>query len=189
MGTGISWIGILGLSVGLAADALAVSIAVGLALKSVTPRHVFRLGFHFGLFQAMMPIIGWLAGEQLAGSIAGYDHWMAFGLLSAVGGKMLWEAWHKDETQQGGDPTRGLMLVTLSVATSMDALAVGLSMAFLGVSMWLPSAVIGVITAAITSVGITFSGRIGSRWGHWAEAGGGCVLISIGVKMLVGHVW
>ncbi|MEN6459191.1 MAG: manganese efflux pump MntP family protein [Thermoguttaceae bacterium] len=183
----MNWLSVLGLAVGLGTDALAVSIAVGMALDRVTPRHVFRLGFHFGLFQCMMPIVGWLAGRQVAGYIGGFDHWVAFGLLCAVGAKMLWEAWDDDQTASDRDPTRGLTLVALSLATSLDALAVGLSMAFSRVSMWWPSVVIGLVTATMTSLGITFSSRIGSRFGHWAETAGGSVLILLGVWMLVGH--
>ncbi len=189
MGTDINWLSLLGLSLGLATDALAVSVAVGLALESVTPRHVFRLGFHFGLFQFIMPVVGWLAGRQLAGYIGGFDHWVAFLLLAGVGGKMLWEARHENPAGSGRDPTRGLTLVALSLATSLDALAVGLSMAFLHVSMWWPAVVIGVITAVMTALGTTFSSRIGSRFGHWADAAGGSVLILIGLWMLIGHLW
>jgi manganese efflux pump family protein len=182
----LSWLSLLGIAVGLAMDAFAVSIAAGLAVDSVTPRHVFRIGFHFGLFQFMMPVIGWLAGGQLAAYFGGYDHWVAFALLVYVGGRMLWEArCEKKAERSGRDPTRGLMLVTLSIATSLDALAVGVSMAFLGVSVWIPAVVIGIITATLSAVGITFGGRIGPRWQHWAEAGGGIVLILIGLKILV----
>ena len=181
----LSWLALLGLSVGLAMDAFAVAVAAGMAVDAVTPRHVFRLGFHFGLFQFMMPIVGWLAGEQLAASISGYDHWVAFALLDYVGGKMLWEARGKKNAEGNSDPTRGLRLLTLSVATSIDALAVGMSMAFMGVSVWFPSVVIGVVTATLTAVGITFGGRIGSRWGRWAEVAGGIVLILIGFKVLL----
>ena len=114
---------------------------------------------------------------------------MAFALLAYVGGKMLWEAREKKsrrESPPGNDPTRGLKLLTLSVATSLDALAVGMSMAFLGVSVWFPSVVIGVVTATLTAIGITFGSRIGSRWGHWADIAGGVVLILIGFKVLLG---
>jgi len=151
----------------------------------VTPRHTFRIAFHFGLFQFLMPIIGWLAGEQLIRYIHDYDRWIAFGLLAFVGGKMLWEAWGNKESKTDSDPTRGLMLVTLSVATSIDALAVGMSMALLGVSILLPSIVIGVVTVALSALGITFGGRIGPRWQRWAEIAGGLVLILIGLKILV----
>lgn len=186
----LGWLELIGISVGLAMDAFAVAVATGITLDRVTPRHVFRLSFHFGLFQFVMPIIGWLAGQRLAGQrLAGqfndYDHWVAFALLGYVGGKMLWEAWSDKDAGSENDPTRGLRLLTLSVATSIDALAVGVSMALLGVSVWFPSVVIGLITAALTSIGITFGGRIGSRWGCWAEVAGGVVLILIGFKVLL----
>jgi manganese efflux pump family protein len=182
----LSWLSLLGIAVGLAMDAFAVSIAAGLAVSSVTPRHVFRIGFHFGLFQFMMPVIGWLAGTQLAAYFGRYDHWVAFALLVYVGGRMLWEARSEKKAEESGrDPTRGMMLVTLSVATSLDALAVGMSMAMLGVRVWIPAIVIGIVTAALSAIGITFGGRIGPRWERWAEAAGGIVLILIGFKILV----
>jgi manganese efflux pump family protein len=184
----LSWLALLALSVGLAMDALAVAVAAGLTIGTVTPRHVFRLGFHFGLFQFMMPIIGWLAGESLTAYIDGYDCWLAFALLGYVGGKMLWEARGPRDPENSNDPTRGLRLVTLSVATSIDALAVGMSMALLGVSVWFPSVVIGAVTAALTAVGISFGAQIGSRWGRWAEVTGGLVLILLGLKFLIGHL-
>jgi manganese efflux pump family protein len=180
----LSVLSLLGIAVGLAMDAFAVSIAAGLAVASVTPRHVFRISFHFGLFQFMMPIIGWLAGGQVAAYFGQYDHWAAFGLLVYVGGRMLWEAHREKKPENERDPTRGLTLVTLSIATSLDALAVGVSMALLGVSVWIPAVVIGCITAALSAVGITFGGRIGPRWQRWAEAAGGFVLIAIGLKVL-----
>jgi manganese efflux pump family protein len=180
----LGWLAILGLSVGLAMDAFAVAVATGMTLDSVTPRHVFRLGFHFGLFQFMMPIIGWLAGEELSARVGDYDHWLAFALLAGVGGKMLWEAHCEKDADTGNDPTRGLRLLTLSVATSLDALAVGMSMALVGVSVWIPSVVIGIVTATLTATGIVFGGRIGSRWGRWADLAGGIVLIVIGIKVL-----
>ena len=178
----------LGIAVGLAMDAFAVSVAAGLTVRPITPRHVFRLAFHFGLFQALMPILGWAAGKELASAISAYDHWAAFGLLAFVGGKMLWEARREGAVQAQSDPTRGLTLVALSVATSIDALAVGLSMGFMQISVWLPAAVIGVVAAALTVVGFRFGASIGLRWGRWAEAVGGCVLLFIGVKILVSHL-
>lgn len=184
----ISWLSMLGLAVGLSMDAFAVSIATGLSLGKVTKRQVFRLAFHFGLFQFLMPILGWLAGATLAAQISEFDHWVAFGLLAFVGAKMLWEA-RGGDSAISGDPTRGLRLVTLSVATSIDALAVGMSMALVGVSVWFPSVVIGIITASLTAVGIVFGSRIGPRWGQWAEAVGGIVLILIGVKILLEHLF
>lgn len=179
---------LLGIAVGLAMDAFAVSIAVGLSLNQVTPRHTFRLAFHFGLFQFLMPVIGWLGGTQLSGSITACDHWLAFGLLSFVGGKMLWEARCDEKPDSCADPTRGLMLITLSLATSMDALAVGLSMAFMQVSVWGPSVVIGLVAATLTAIGIRFGSRLGCRWGRWAEIAGGIVLMGIGVHILISHL-
>ncbi len=179
---------LLGIAVGLAMDAFAVSIAAGLTLAPVSPRQMFRLAFHFGLFQFMTPILGWLAGKELAPHIGAYDHWVAFGLLGLVGGKMLLEAGRQKEPNDKADPTRGLMLVTLSVATSIDALAVGLSMAFLRDSVWTAAVAIGLMAAALSAVGIGFGGRLGRSWGRWAEAAGGCLLLLIGVRILAGHL-
>jgi putative Mn2+ efflux pump MntP len=178
----------LGMAVGLALDAFAVSIIVGLTLETITWRHVFRLAFHFGMFQFLMPVIGWLAGEELVAYVNGYGSWVAFVLLVSVGGKMLWESHKSEAKNSGSDPTRGVMLVTLSVATSIDALAVGMSMALWGVSVWVPSVVIGVVTATLTTLGIRFGSRLGARWSHWAEIIGGSVLILIGVRMLLGSL-
>ncbi|RPI59517.1 MAG: manganese efflux pump [Planctomycetaceae bacterium] len=184
----MDWLNIFGLAVGLAMDALAVSIATGLTLPQVTHRHVFRMAFHFGLFQFFMPIIGYFAGKTVANYISGYDHWLAFGLLTIIGAKMLWESREAHKPENRGDPTRGLMLLTLSVATSIDALAVGLSMAFINVSIWTPSIVIGLVAATLTAVGICFGSRIGHRFGKIAEIGGGLILIAIGVKILIDHL-
>ncbi len=183
-----NWFNLLSIAVGLAMDAFAVAVAAGVAVKTVTPRHVFRIGFHFGLFQFLMPIVGWTAGRQLAGCIGAYDRWLAFLLLGGVGGKMLWESFgQKDETASKSDPTRGFLLLTLSVAAITVALAVGVSMAFLKVSVLLPCVVIGAIAAALSSFGILLggSGRIGARWERWAEAAGGIVLLLLGLKVLI----
>ena len=178
---------ILGIALGLAMDAFAVAIAVGLSIPALTRRHVFRLAWHFALFQAMMPVIGWLAGRTVSSYIAAFDHWVAFGLLSVIGGKMIYEAGHPEQAADRGDPTRGLMLVTLSVATSIDALAVGLSLAFLDLSIWLPSVVIGIVAGILTTVGICFGNRLGKQWEHRAELIGGGVLLLIGLRILLSH--
>ena len=167
-------------------DAFAVAVATGLTLDEVNDGHRFRLGFHFGLFQCLMPILGWLAGNGLLTYIRQYDHWVAFVLLSLVGGKMLWEAFapgHESERSRA-DPTRGWSLVTLSIATSLDALAVGLSMAALRVSVWIPSVVIGLVTGGLTVLGLGFGKRLGARWERWADVIGGLVLVAIGAKIL-----
>ena len=184
----ISWtwaLNLVGIAVGLAMDALAVSISAGMTLAPVTPRQVFRLAFHFGLFQCLMPILGWIAGNQIAGHLARFNGWIAFGLLAYVGGKMLWEAWQGDGSESRTDPTRGMTLVTLCIATSIDALAVGVSMALVGVSVWVPAVVIGIITGVLSALGITFGGRVGNACGRWAEVAGGCVLLLIGLRVLL----
>lgn len=186
----MSWLNILGVALALAMDAFAVAVAAGLSIPRLTGRHVFRLAWHFGLFQALMPVLGWAAGRTVAESVAAWDHWVAFGLLSLLGGKMLFEAvTHKEERAFArADPTRGWSLVLLSLATSLDALAAGLSMAMLNVSVWLPSVVIGLVAGGLTLAGIRFGNRIGRRFEHWAEGLGGAVLIAIGLRVLLGHL-
>jgi len=173
---------------GLAMDAFAVSIAAGLAIPKITGRHVFRIAFHFGLFQALMPVVGWLLGAAVARHLAAWDHWIAMALLGFIGSKMLYEAIRGEGQKSCADPTRGARLVTLSVATSIDAFAVGLSLAMLRVSIWQPAVVIGVITAALSTVGILFGSRLGCRWGTRAQIAGGLVLIAIGVRIVISHI-
>ncbi len=182
------WFNIVAIAIGLAMDAFAVAIAAGLTIERLTGRHIFRIAFHFGLFQCMMPIIGWFCGRTIAGYVQAYDHWVAFGLLGAIGGKMLWDAIFGDDDKFGKDPSRSWTLVMLSVATSIDALAVGLSMACLGVSIWLPSIIIGLVAGGMSLVGIRLGSRLGNRTRLWAECFGGIVLIGIGVRILVVHL-
>ncbi len=180
---------LFGIALALAMDAFAVALGTGMNLAKLTGRHLFRLGFHFGLFQALMPVIGWLAGIGLQQKIAAWDHWIAFGLLAFVGGHMLWEARseaHEEKADQ--DPTRGMSLVILSVATSIDALAVGFSLSVLGVSIWTPALVIGLVAGVLTVAGMLLGRRAGDQWGPRVEIAGGLILIGIGVKILVEHL-
>jgi len=180
---------IVGIAFGLAMDAFAVSLAVGLRLEICGFHPVFRLSFHFGLFQFMMPIIGWWGGLSLAGWARSIDHWIAFGLLVIIGGKMLYQALCNDgESKIGDDSTRGLSLVILSIATSIDALAVGVSMAMMRVSIWIPSIIIGLVAAGMTALGMVYGCRLGARFGRWMEILGAIILISIGIKILVEHL-
>ncbi|MHB0868019.1 MAG: manganese efflux pump MntP [Chloroflexota bacterium] len=179
---------LLAIAFGLAMDAFSVAVASGIVLGKVTRRHLFRLSFHFGLFQAGMPVLGWLAGSLVAEQIGAFDHWLAFGLLGFVGGKMLWEALRPEAEYVRGDPTRGTTLVMLSVATSIDALAIGLSLALLRVPVLFPALVIGVVAAAMTALGLQLGKRAGHLLGNKMEILGGLVLIGIGFKILLSHV-
>lgn len=181
---------VIGIGAGLSMDAFAVAIASSVALRHVSPRQVFRLAFHFGLFQAFMPMLGWAAGRLIAGYIQQWDHWVAFGLLTFVGVKAIREALHGAEGHERirTDPTRGLSLVALSVATSIDAFAVGLTFAMLDVSIWYPCVLIGLITASLTTAGMLFGAKLGQRFGSRVEVLGGIVLILIGVSIVVRHL-
>ncbi len=171
-------------------DAFAVSIAAGVSLKHVSFRQTFRLSWHFGFFQALMPIIGWSAGLTVRSLIETYDHWVAFGLLAFVVVNMIREAF-RDYRTKGKviDPTKGLTLVMLSIATSIDALAVGLSMSLIRVSIWAPALIIGIVAGAFTIIGLQLGKRVGavSRLRRYAEALGGTVLLIIGLKILHDH--
>ena len=178
---------LVGLAVGLAMDALAVAISVSIKLRTTTLRQVFRLSFHFGLFQAVMPVLGWAMGYYAAALVSQVDHWVVFFLLSFIGVKAIVEAIWDLEAGEGGinDPTRGLSLVALSVATSLDAFVVGISFAMLSLNVWYAAVMIGVITGALTMVGMLFGRYLGRRLGTTMEVIGGLVLILIGVKTLI----
>ena len=184
----MDWLTIFGLAVALAMDAFAVALGVGINLSPLTGRHLFRLGFHFGLFQALMPILGWLAGMTIQKWIYAYDHWIAFGLLVFVGVKMLYEAFHKDESKDAKDPTRGLTLIILSLATSIDALAVGLSLGMLDISVWTPALVIGLVAGILTVAGLLLGRRCSTIWGKRVEILGGLILCAIGTRILLQHL-
>ncbi|QJB55936.1 manganese efflux pump MntP family protein [Pseudodesulfovibrio sp. zrk46] len=176
------------IAIALAMDAFAVAIATGVALKTVSPRQTFRLAWHFGLFQALMPIIGWYLGSTVRAYIEAYDHWIAFVLLGYIGFNMIKEAF-EDDDEAKGDPTKGMTLVVLSVATSIDALAVGLSLSMLGLSVWWPALIIGIVAVLFTAVGLHIGKTAGQAKSisKYAELLGGVVLFIIGVKILWEH--
>jgi manganese efflux pump family protein len=184
----MNWLSTGGIAIGLAMDAFAVAIAAGLTIERLTGRHVFRIAFHFGLFQFMMPIIGWYCGRSVASHVQAFDHWVAFGLLGLIGGKMLWDALSTDDERMRKDPSRSWSLVMLSVATSIDALAVGVSLAFLNVSIWLPSIIIGLVAGLMSLIGICLGSKLGNRTRRLAECFGGLVLIGIGIRILSVHL-
>jgi putative Mn2+ efflux pump MntP len=177
------------IAVGLAMDAFAVSLGAGAGGHMRRTRPALRLAFHLGLFQFMMPVIGWYLGNRAAAIIAPVDHLVALILLSVVGGRMIRSGLSADSEVTGDDPSRGLTLVALSVATSIDAFAIGLSLAVLGVGIWYPSVVIGVLTALLSLVGIHLGKSFGDRLGSTAEVLGGLLLIGIGIKVCLEHMF
>ena len=176
-------------ALGLAMDALAVSIGVSLAQDKLSRVQILRMALFFGLFQALMPILGWLVGKGFAALIRNIDHWVAFGLLMLIGGRMIFESFSKKKDEgRNTDKTRGLSLVVLSVATSIDAFAAGLGLAALDVLIWLPAAVIGAVAFLMTGLGASLGPLVGRMAGRRAELAGGLVLIGIGIKILIDHL-
>ena len=172
---------------GLAMDAFAVSVGKGLTLDRVEPRHALKAGVWFGGFQALMPIIGYLLGQSFSSIVVSIDHWIAFGLLVLIGLNMIREAiWGEEESQDSNFGVRHMLI--MAVATSIDALAVGISMAFLGINIWLAAAIIGVITFLLSASGIYLGRTVGGKLGDKAGILGGIVLIAIGIKILVEHL-
>jgi len=180
---------ILLVAVALGMDAFSVAIGIGAVSRRVSPAPVFRLAASFGLFQFFMPIAGWLGGMTIAAYIDSFDHWLAFALLLYVGGKMIHESLRGEEAPEpANDPTRGLTLLMLSVATSIDALAVGLSLALLKTPILYPSIIIGIVAFLMTALGMIFGERLGRMFGKRVEVAGGLILIGIGLKILWDHL-
>ena len=177
---------LMALAVALAMDAFAVALAAGAILHPLSFRPCFRLAFHFGLFQALMPIIGWLAGMTVQSFVAAWSPWLAFALLLFVGGRMVHEALAAEEGEtRKTDPSRGMTMVALSVATSIDALAVGLTLAMVKVVIWMPALIIGLVACGFTIAGLFLGTRAGVFWGRRVEVAGGLILILIGLKILL----
>ncbi|MCP4748907.1 MAG: manganese efflux pump [Desulfobacteraceae bacterium] len=171
-------------------DAFAVAIAAGITLGRVGFRQNFRLAWHFGFFQAAMPVIGWYAGLTVRDMIALYDHWIAFGLLLFISQGMLRQALSKKEDDKRvKDPTKGVAMVMLSVATSLDALAVGLTLSMINVSIWAPAAVIGAVACVFTTIGMHLGKHAAKAdfMRRYADAFGALVLILIGLNILREH--
>ncbi|MCP3872857.1 MAG: manganese efflux pump [Desulfobacteraceae bacterium] len=176
------------IAIGLAMDASAVSLAAAAAGFAKDGRAIFRLSFHFGLFQFLMPVVGWFLGISFVSYFKVFDHWIAFFLLAFVGIRMIIEGMNKDSESQKKDPSKGMTMVMLSVATSIDALAVGLSLAVLDVSIWYPSIMIGVITTGMSIVAIKIGVKLGVMFGKRMEIFGGIVLLIIGGRILFSHL-
>ncbi|MCF7669767.1 MAG: manganese efflux pump MntP family protein [Verrucomicrobia bacterium] len=177
-------------AVAVAMDAFAVSIAAGVSLKTLNPGRRFRLSWHFGLFQALMPLIGWYLGSSVHSLIERFDHWIAFGLLALVGVHMIRDFFSNSAPEEmTKDPTRGLTLLFLSISTSIDALAVGISMSMVGITIFFPVVVIGLVAMFFTLIGLEIGARMSrnSRISPFAQLMGGAILLAIGVSILYEH--
>lgn len=175
------------LAVGLSMDALAVSICKGLSIQALKPRHAVTVGLWFGVFQALMPSIGYLLGSAFTDMITSVDHWIAFVLLAIIGGNMIRESRDKEEENCSSSLAFGEMLM-LAIATSIDALAVGVTFAFLRVNLLPAVTLIGVCTFLISAAGVKIGNVFGARYKSKAELLGGVVLILIGLKILLEHL-
>ncbi len=175
------------IAVGLSMDAFAVSICKGMSVQHLRPKHAGLTALWFGGFQALMPLIGFYLGFSFAGFVESVDHWIAFILLGIIGGNMLKESFEKDEVKVDPDFSFKTML-TMAIATSIDALAVGVSFAFLNVNIWEAVLFIGVTTAILSALGVYIGNMFGSRYKSKAEFAGGFILIAMGFKILIEHL-
>ena len=185
----MSLIEIILLGISLSMDAFAVSIATGISLKDLRFRHAAKVGLFFGGFQFLMPVLGYWAGSQVSSYIESFDHWIAFGLLAIIGGKMLIESIRPNEKEEYVDPTATGKLFILAIATSIDALAVGVTFAFLDVQILPAISFIGCTTFIISVIGVKVGTVFGARYKSKAELTGGMILIVIGLKILIEHLF
>lgn len=176
------------LAIGLAMDCFAVSIACGMAMKKIIFWPAFRIAFFFGFFQAVMPLIGWLIGSRFQLYIENYDHWIAFIILVILGGRMIHENFRKTD-EKLLNPYKLAVVLTMAIATSIDALAVGFTFAFLKIDLWLSVILIGITSLLFSILGIVFGHRYCCRFRIPAELLGGIVLIGIGTKILLEHLF
>lgn len=175
------------IGVGLSMDAFAVSVCRGLSMERMRWRQGGIIALLFGGFQAAMPLAGWALGRQFERYIVSVDHWIAFGLLGYIGGKMIWDAFHEGaDTCPAGFDLKELLM--LAVATSIDALAVGITFAFLSVNIWLAIGLIGGVTFVISAAGVKIGNVFGTRYQKKAEICGGVILILMGTKILLEHL-
>ena len=200
--TSIVYFEIILIGIGLSMDAFAVSVCKGLAMKRPDMGKAVMTGTYFGVFQAVMPILGWLLGTRFRVYIESVDHWVAFGLLFLIGGKMIWEAVREDPDEEKAEIVRAASrgeagysalaehreLFILAIATSIDALAVGISFAAIGTPIFPSAEIIGLITFCLSVIGVYTGAMFGNRYERKAEIAGGIILIGIGVKILIEHM-
>lgn len=180
-------ISIVLIAIGVSMDAFAVAIGKGLNMKKIDYKWSLTIALFFGVFQALMPLIGWFLGGQFSNYINGYDHWIALILLAIIGGKMIYESRDKD-CEMKCKQNNLKELVVLSIATSIDALAVGLAFAIMDIDIYLSSLVIGIITFSLSFIGVIIGNKVGCKFKSSAEVFGGVILIFIGFKIFVEHV-
>lgn len=180
---------ILLIALGLSMDAFAVAITFGLTMQVLRIRYALRIALFFGAFQALMPIIGYLAGLSIRGFMSGFDHWIAFALLAFIGSKMIYESYALDEDEKSMNPQDLLLLLTLAIATSIDALAVGISLSFLKINIVQPAMIIGMVTFLLSFLGVLIGKSMGHLFEKKIEILGGLILIGIGLKILLEHLF
>lgn len=178
---------ILIIAVGVSMDAFAVSICKGLSVRTLQPRHAGVTALWFGGFQALMPLIGYFLGISFADFVSSVDHWIAFILLGIIGGNMIKESFSKEDCDYSPDFSFKAMF-PMAVATSIDALAIGVSLAFLRVDIWKAILLIGLITGAFSAVGVYLGKFFGCRYKSKAEFAGGFILVAMGLKILLEHI-
>lgn len=176
------------IAVGVSMDAFAVSVCKGLSVRRLRPAHMVSAALWFGGFQALMPLIGYFVGLGFADLVSDIDHWIAFVLLGFIGGKMIKEACVKDDGEEHSPDFSFKTMLVLAIATSIDALAVGVSFAFLGVDIWTSILVIGLMTGAFSALGVQLGHVFGARFKSKAEFVGGLILVGIGIKILLEHL-
>ncbi|RLD46198.1 MAG: manganese efflux pump [Bacteroidetes bacterium] len=175
------------IAIALSMDSFAVAISNGLTIRNLNKKKTLLIAFSLAVFQALMPFIGWFAGIKIEKYIEEFDHWIAFGLLLFIGAKMIFEAFANDEESKGRE-LRFITLIGQSIATSIDALAVGVSFAILKMEILMPIFIIGVVTFIFSILGLQLGKFFGRKFGKYVEIFGGIVLIGIGVKILVEHI-
>jgi putative Mn2+ efflux pump MntP len=178
----MSFIELILVAFSMAMDAFAVCLAAGSLRQTQGARPAFRLSFHFGFFQFIMPVMGWLVGARIAPITQNYDHWVVFGLLGFIGVRMIYSALTGEENHSN-DPSRGMTLILLSIAVSIDALAVGMSLGLMGIFVWYPAIFIGVVTGVLSLIGLRLGNSMGSKYGRSVEIIGGLVLIAVGAQI------
>jgi putative Mn2+ efflux pump MntP len=184
----MDFITILLIAVGLSFDTFAVSVSSGLTIRHIRFYQAVKIAFTLAFFQALMPLIGWVLGNQVADLIVNYDHWVAFGLLSFLGIKMAYESLKKDKEDSNFNPLNLVVLLGMAVATSIDALVVGVSFALIEINIFWSILIIGVVTFLVSMIGMLFGKKVGGSLGKKMEIIGGIILIGIGLKILLSHI-